>query len=258
VSRRFLALDLETTSKIPAEARVTEIGAALWDVARRQVLQTISITVELPVKVEYPDEVQRLTGITAADVEEFGEPLPDALLRVARICVAHGVERLVGHNGRRYDSEVLRLEVARFSVVPPEIRALLALPWIDTLEDIAYPEEMTCRKLPHLAADHGFLNPFPHKALPDAWTALKIMECYDLDEILRRADSPAVVLHSRHAFGDNDKAKSLGFKWKPELGKRWLRATKELDLEGLRQKAAALPELQIQRVNDVTPEQVSA
>ena len=51
-------------------------------------------------------------------------------------------------------------------------------------------EKIKTRSLPYLAADHGFLNPFPHRALFDVMTMIQIAGMYDINEILKYADSP--------------------------------------------------------------------
>lgn len=261
---RYLALDLETTSKLPAEARVTEIGAVLVETIGNgppvpwKALASQSTLCRLPPGVAVPEETIKLNGINGEMLEEFGQPLPDALLALGRFCRDHHVERLIGHRIRSYDMKVLGHEIGRMVAAPPEVTDLLAIPLIDTEQDILYPEGTTSHRLDHLAADHGFLNPFPHRALYDSLVSLRLFACYPATETMRRADSPIVVLHSTHAFDDNGLAKGLRFGFKPQLGKRWLMACKEVDLPALREKAKALPQLTIKRVTDVTPEEVLA
>lgn len=234
---RILALDLETTGVETASCHVTEIGAALYDPERRAVLATFASLCRLPVGCPFPEHVQKLTGILPTDLEEFGVPLPNVLLSLGRLCVEHQVERLLGHNGRSFDAEVLRAEIARFVAPPPEILLLTKLPWLDTLEDLPLPDETTSRRLGHLAADHGLPpSPWAHRALLDALQSLRLMECYPLDEVLRRADSPVSIVQAVVTFQENQKAKSLGFQWDaPE--RRWIKRVKELDADRLRQRA---------------------
>lgn len=238
---RLLALDLETTDLAIATARVTEVAVALYDVDRRQVLSTHSAYIRLPEGVAIPEKIQRITGIREEDTSEFGVFLPDALLQVSRLAAEHHVDRLVGHNLRAFDLGILRAEVARMSAVPAEVRALLELPTIDTMEDPPYPEEMSCRKLLHLAAEHGFLPAGSHRALNDALTSLRLLTCYPLDEVLRRADSPTITVYAHQLpYDRRGEAQAMGFRWRPEShGKVWWKAFKEceFDLAALRKAA---------------------
>lgn len=237
---RLLALDLETTGTETSSCRITEIGAALYCSERRSVLSTLSLMIDVPSSVPYPENVQKLTGITSADLTEFGEDLPNALLQLGNLCSVHRVERLVGHNSRGFDAEVLRAEIARLVAPPPEILLLTKLPWIDTLEDLPLPDETTSRRLGHLAADHGLPpSPWAHRALFDALQSLRLLECYPLDEVIRRADSPTVTVQAVVTFEENQKAKDLRFSWEPST-KRWVKKVKECDADALRKKAEAI------------------
>jgi DNA polymerase-3 subunit epsilon len=87
-----------------------------------------------------------------------------------------------------------------------------------------------------MATDHGFLNPFPHNAVADALTVLKLVSMYNIDEMVARAKEPNVVLSSFQAFEENAAAKKLKFGWKPEL-KKWLRVVKFSDVDVLAKTA---------------------
>lgn len=234
---RLLAVDLETTGTETASCRITEIAGALYCSARRSVLSTLSLMIDVPSSVPYPENVQKLTGITSADLSEFGEDLPNALLQLGNLCSIHRVERLVGHNSRGFDAEVLRAEIARLVAPPPEILLLTKLPWIDTIEDLPLPDETTSRRLGHLAADHGLPpSPWAHRALFDALQSLRLLECYPLDEVLRRADSPTVTVYAHQLpFERRAEASKLRFRWSPEThGKVWFKEVKEIDLDKLK------------------------
>jgi DNA polymerase III alpha subunit (gram-positive type) len=247
---RLLALDLETTGVDRAVSRITEIGAALYDTERRQVLVTLNTFVRIPPGVEFPERVQKLTGITPADLEEFGGDLPDVLLELGTLAVEHDVRRLVGHNAKSFDREMLLAEIDRLVVRPPAIVALAGLPWIDTIEDLPLPDSTTSRRLEHLAADHGLSpNGFAHRALFDALQSLRLMGCYPLEDVVRRADSPTTIAQAVVGFSDNDKARQLGFTfnppWKP--GKHWVKRIKDCDAEELRRRASEIG-LELRRV----------
>jgi DNA polymerase-3 subunit epsilon len=235
---RIALLDLETTGLDPATCRITELGAVIYDTDRRAILQTLDYLCELPSGFEIPAPMVELNGITQADCEEFGHALPDVLLGLGRLCTAHRVEWLCGHNLRRFDREFLAAEIGRMVAVPDEIRALLALPVIDTKEDLPFGPSVTSTRLVHLAAEHGFVNPFPHRALFDVVTTLRLLQAYPLDVVLARAASPTVTVYA-HAlpFDRKDEAKALRFYWDGPA-KLWKKDVKELDIEALRKAAS--------------------
>lgn len=234
---RIALLDLETTGLDPATCRITEVGAIVYDTDRRAILQTVDHLCELPPRVEIPASVVELNGITEADCEEFGHPLPDVLLGLGRLCAAHRVDWLCGHNLRRFDREFLSAEIGRMVAVPGEIKALLTLPVIDTKEDLPFASSVTSTRLVHLAAEHGFVNPFPHRALFDVVTTLRLLQAYPLDVVLARAASPTVTVYA-HAlpFDRKDEAKNLRFYW-DAAAKLWKKDLKEMELEALRKSA---------------------
>ena len=103
-----------------------------------------------------------------------------------------------------------------------------------------------------MAADHGFLNPFPHNAVADALTVLKIVALYDIDEIVKRAKEPVLVVRAHQKFDDNHLAKKLKFGFKANLGKAWLKVIKQSDLPQLTKDAA----FDISVEKDITPQSV--
>lgn len=231
---RVLAIDFETSGLEPSKDRIIEIGCALWDTDRKVVLEAAGFLLRLPIDVKLDPVITKLTGITPGDLEEFGGDLPDSLLRIARSCVKAGVSRLVGHNAKAFDRAFLLAEIGRLAVVPPEVQALAALPWLDTMTDLPVPEEMKARKLVHMAADHGFLNPFPHRALFDALTCLRLLSSYPFDEVVRYADAPVVTLSAWGLpFDRKQEAKDAGFSW-DATRKVWFRKVKDFQVAEVR------------------------
>ncbi len=89
---------------------------------------------------------------------------------------------------------------------------------------------MKSEKLSYTAANHGFLNLFPHSAVADCQTVLKLISMYNLDDILVRAKSPRVTLAANVDYDTNHLAKKRSYRWQPEM-KVWYKVIKELDLE---------------------------
>jgi DNA polymerase-3 subunit epsilon len=159
-----LGIDLETTSLDTAEAEIIEIGAVLWDTDRKTPVAMLSEIV-IP-HGEVSEETIEITGITMEDIAEHGKPLGEVLERLELLRAK--AKAWVGHNAIRFDLPILE----RF------YEAANSLPWIDTTEDIPYPKEITMHNLTYLAAAHGFLNPFAHRAVFDVLTMLRVFSCY--------------------------------------------------------------------------------
>ena len=105
---------------------------------------------------------------------------------------------------------------------------------IDTVMDLPLDRaKFKSMKLPYLAADHGFVNPFPHRALFDVLTMFKIASQYDLDEILKLARSPRIIIRAVVSFDEKQKAKDAGF-YLDGASKSWLLEAKQAAFEKMR------------------------
>ena len=102
--------------------------------------------------------------------------------------------------------------------------------YIDTRTDLPGVESKT---LSYLAADHGFLNMFPHSALADVQTCIKIVSMYDIDQVVARAKEPTVILKAHVGFENNSLAKKRKFGWYNDNAgtKFWWKAVKQSDVQ---------------------------
>lgn len=72
------------------------------------------------------------------------------------------------------------------------------------------------RRLNHLAADHGFLNPFAHRALFDCATTFRLVKDH-LDELLERSYEKEFLVQAWKApFDRKELLKGRGYKWAAE------------------------------------------
>lgn len=207
MSKFVLGIDLETTGFSKTNDGITEIGAVLWDIDRKQPVQILSKLVKTAVPVS--DKITEITGITQNDVDEFGEPLDDVLSELTKIsekavaCVAHNAPFDRGF-----------LESNGWGV---------KLPWIDTMRDIDYPAQVKYREQTYIAAHAGFINPFSHRAITDVLSMLRMVEFFGgFEKVLDKLDQPVIMVQALVSFENKDKAKKAGFSW-DRSKKRWVK-----------------------------------
>lgn len=110
-------------------------------------------------------------------------------------------------------------------------------PWIDTTEDVPYPLEVKTRKLTHLAAEHGFVNPFPHRAVTDVLTTLRILSFYSTEEVERYAKAESKTLVANFERDDpefevkKDAVKRNGYRWTGAPEYQWKKSIKDFQVE---------------------------
>lgn len=238
----ILGLDFETTFTDPVDpkqCRIIEVGAVLWDTELKIPLSIMSEVIQWP----FPDDqfdprITELTGLTLGVLRGFGLPLQNVLVLLRSLMTV--ADAVIAHNGNNFDRPVLAAELAR-NQMPPMPDTL----WLDSQVDIPYPKHIEARKLKFLGPEHGFINPFAHRALFDVVSMLKIMSHYDINEIVHRAKSPKVRLRALTEKPWNDggrsnaSAKERGFKFDGEL-KLWIKTVLADDVEAELNKPGTL------------------
>jgi DNA polymerase-3 subunit epsilon len=201
-----LGLDFETTGIDPEKDLIIEVGAAVWDVSNKRPKALLSemIAIDIPV----PPLITQITGITDSDLQQWGVPVHDVLLRLKQM--ASMCDYVIAHNGTRFD----QLFLNRYGQQNP--LWVIDKPWIDTMTDLPYPHNIVTRKLSFLAAEHGFLNPFSHRAVFDVLTMLRVFSLYPLTDVLANLQSPLVKIMAKVSYEEKSKAKDLGFRWDPQ------------------------------------------
>lgn len=241
---RVLGLDLEATSLDVNTARIVELGLCLWDTETNSPLITEGTFVyceemeEEISKDEVREMLQRVCGIDIRHVREFGIHPQVAFNRIFEICEKYGVEFIVAHNGSGYDQPLLLTEMKRY------LSGLLKfeeIPWIDTRTDLPFDVEPDSRKLKHMALEAGFINPFPHRALFDVMTMLKVMSQFPIEDIMGYRAVPWVVVRAMVSYDDRQLAKDARFMWEKVADKTypkcWVKRIKQDQLEKERKDA---------------------
>ncbi len=229
---RLLGLDLETTGFDTANDRVTEIGIAVWDVETKRPLVSLGLflhdeEMEKKFTPEVKEMMERICGITPELLREFGTDAKKNFEWLASFVEKHKIEYIVAHNGENFDRPLLLSELNRHSVAADTLRSLA---WIDTRTDIPFASEPDSRKLKHLAVDHGFINPFAHRAAFDVLSMLRILSNYEIQTVLEYQRIPFITVRAMVSFENKELAKAQRFSWE-KLGdktfpKMWVKRIK--------------------------------
>jgi len=222
-------LDFETTGLDTAKDLVTEVGAVLWDTDAHRPVSVMSTLVyhegeDGQAPAPLTPEIVRLTGITDDDLKRYGVAPGRAFLDLRAF--AQTARYILAHNGKAFDRPMWQSNAARLGLTLPET------PWIDTDADIPYPDHIGTRKLTYLCAEHGFVNPFSHRAVFDVLSMLKVVACYDFAEIIAYSEQPTLTVKIivpppwEDAAVGNNKAKELGFRY-DGASKTWRKQLKE-------------------------------
>lgn len=234
---RLLGIDFETTGLDTGTDRIIEVGAVIWDTDLGRPLVTINHFVHDVTFPPIAEAASKVNGISAEMLSEFGEIPILVYTNLDHICKKHKVEYLVAHNGENFDKPILMAELSRLGSAPDRFIALRSTPWIDTRTDIPFTVEPSSRRLNHLAADLGFVNPFQHRAVFDVLTMLRVLANYDINAVLEYQKIPFVTMQACVGYEDRQLAKDQRFSWEQIGDKRypkmWVKRIKAnlLDIE---------------------------
>jgi DNA polymerase-3 subunit epsilon len=203
-----LIVDVETTGLDPKTDKIIEIGLVEFAVG-----EGVDPTI---------------TGMYSG-LEDPGGPIPPKVVEITGIG-----DRVV--QGRAIDWALVKSYFDRASVViahkmsfdraflrrRPELGGLEEVQWACSLKHIAWDRlGFKSRSLTYLAADHGFLNPFAHRALFDCATTFRLI-APRLNELLDAAAQREFrVLAKGSPFETKDKLRERGYRWDSETRVWW-------------------------------------
>lgn len=226
----ILGGDFETSGLDPKKNAITEVGMVLWDTDLHMPVKVMGYLVNPRVGAEWDPMTAVINGITPELCAKHGYEDERALKQF--IFWYQLADYACFHNGKRFDKPFFEFWCNLYGYEPPEKT------WIDTNTDIEYGplEHKMSRKLVYMAADHRFLNPFPHRAVFDVMTMLKVLDNYDINRVIELAKMPDVMVEALVSYDDRELAKARGYRWvenpaNPSGKKIWMQTIKECYLE---------------------------
>jgi DNA polymerase III epsilon subunit-like protein len=234
------AIDFEATDKIPETARITEIGAVLFEADHTWTAQgEFSQFVYDPSYPPQSEEVIRVTGITDEMLKKDGARPQEALEKL--LTFVGRAEYIMAYNVD-YDRVLLEHESKRLG-----LPVISKEKWVCALRDVPYPEFYTCRKLAHLALDHGcFFDPKGlHRAVNDVklMGQLLVEGGYTIEQMLKYRDEPTYIARAMVSYDERELAKAERFSWE-KLGdqtfpKMWVKQVKASAVADLKKRCEA-------------------
>lgn len=223
-------IDIETTGLDIQNDDITEIAYVIKKWGEDKPYRTVSEFIQTDKEIS--SEITELTGITTAhtDTGMAIETFLDMLCSDLRV---FKVDYMLAQNGKYFDKPFIE------RVADSHNTSLPGIPWLDSKWDIEWGNRPA--GLTYLAADCGFLNPFPHAALMDVMTMFRVVETKDLDTLIARASSPEIIVQALVPFERKEEAKTRRYRWEKwhdmHFPKKWVKLIKEIDLEAERQES---------------------
>jgi len=236
---QILGIDFETTGLNIPTIGVTEIGMVVWDTDLHAPIKLFGTLVDPGPSAVWEPGVEKVNNLTPALCDKHGMAEDKALKYV--LSWYGSCDVACAHNGTVFDRPVLDAWAARHGLDSQPSKV-----WIDTKADLEIPERNSTR-LTYMAADHAFLNPFPHRAMFDVMTMLKILDKYDIDQVMEMAKSPTVEVKAIVSFEQKDLARNRGYHAQYSTNadgsrgrfKHWSMSVKECKLDRVREEAKA-------------------
>ena len=215
-------LDLETTGLDAETCHITELGYIVKQTyTKKPMIMVSQLCYDETTygKEPVPTEITELTGITNDLLLGWGEPIGSVLSHF--LTVTREVDFFVAHNGHNFDRPFLLRKLKEYLPDADQTHPVFnPAKWLDSQADIEHKGRSN--SLSYVAADMGFLNPFPHSALFDVATMLKIVERFDFAAIVERAKIPWVVVQAHVSYDNRELAKARRYRWEePGNGKKY-------------------------------------
>jgi DNA polymerase III subunit epsilon len=227
----ILGLDFETTGLNIPTIGVTEVGMVVWDTELHAPIKLFGTLVDPGPDIIWEPGATKVNKLTPEVCAKYG--MSDEKACRYTLSWYGSADVACAHNGNVFDKLILEKWAKHYGLdaQPDKI-------WIDTKADLETPPGNATR-LTYMAADHEFLNPFPHRAMFDVMTMLKILDKHDINHVLEISKSPTLKVRSLQPFEQNNLARNRGFHPEYEINpdgtkgkfKYWSMAIKECKLD---------------------------
>lgn len=223
---KLLGIDFETNGPEPTLCDITEAAWVLYDLdfGHVPVLSDCFLNKDV---AEMDPVAEKITGISLERCHKYGVTRNE-IASFLGVALMNKPDFLVAHNARGFDQIIFERLMKDYDV---------NIPWIDTMEDLPIEtyERLGTRTLEFMAARSGFLNPFPHAALPDVMTMMKLLLMEDVAIVAERSKIPTVTIAAQVSFDNKDLAKERGYYWENVRGKKypkkWVKRVKKDEVE---------------------------
>jgi len=207
-----LIVDLETTGLDPLNDKIVEIGIVEFGVEGDEPPRVTRCYGALDDPgVEISPEVQRITGLEPRILagQRIDWEAVRGFFAKASIAIAHNADF-----DRRFLERSGRLDG-------------LQVHWGCSMRHIDWRKHnFNTLSLNYLAADHGFVNPFAHRAVFDCATTFRLVAPY-LPELIARSYEREYLVKATHSpFESKELLKQRGYRWDPEE-RCWMRIVPE-------------------------------
>ena len=217
-----LGIDIETTGLSPDNDNIIELGAVVWDTEVDKPVAMMNHLLSIGDK-KLSNKIIKLTNITDIDLDTFGIDEIAALNELLKL--AEKCDYMVAHNGNDFDKKFIDNALNKHDLT-------LDKPWIDTLYDVPYSEDITSKKLTNLASHYDCSTEFAHRALFDVLMMLQVCSYFDWQDIIELQKITTITMIANVDYDDRDKAKSEGFYFDRKT-KKWKKNIKESKLNNL-------------------------
>ena len=211
-------IDVETTGTDPAKDQVIEVAAILYSLdhaAPVMSIATVQYCLENPCK--------DINGISTELSKICFKHQESLTWDIVRGMVGESIA-MVAHNAS-FDASFVNHEPNRPGYLSPEERK----PWVCTMKHVNWPVACQSKALVQIALAHGVGVVSAHRALSDCDTIARLLTRvhemgHDLNELMRLAMRPRVIIQALVDYHDRQKAKDAQFEWDGDA-KTW---TKEV------------------------------
>lgn len=220
-------IDTETTGFLEdPSSNIIEFAIVTWDTEKGIIFSMSFLINSLKENEQISNEITELTGLDTFGIIKNGHNVADSVDIIEKFL---NESQYVMAANSKFDKGMLE---RLFNI---EKKCLPELHWIDFLSDIEFPKEIKGRSVNHIAADHGIVNPFAHRALPDCLTLVAILERgkYDIEKIIEISKEPQITVRAVVSFDQKDEAKKHGFYWNGKE-KNWYKIIRESQYEELK------------------------